>query len=352
MPTAYINIANLEANYSKLRSMSGGKRIIAVIKANAYGHGLCEVASILTQAEAFAVARIQDAVRLRQHGIKQRIIVLTGVYTAADLKIAEQHAIDVVVHTKQHLQFLQDSKSEQKIDIWLKVDTGMHRLGFFPDEVAAVITQLQALPQVSNIRLLSHFATAEDIDNPDNLRQIQQFANLPALEKSFANSAAFINYPDLDADWPRIGLLLYGVLPSRQLAARATGFKPVMTLKASVIAIKQLQRGDKIGYGAAYICPEDMSVAVIGIGYGDGYPRELTDDAYCLINGARCKLLGRVSMDMLCVDISSAGNVHLADEAEMWGDNLSVAQVADWARTIPYRLLAGLTASVYHCITN
>ena len=351
MPTAYINLKNLHSNYAEICQMAESKRVIVVIKANAYGHGLFEVADALPQAEAFAVARINDAIRLRQHGITQRIISLAGAYLPVEFISAEQHKIDLVVHCKEHLDLLQNLKQTSQLNIWIKVDTGMHRLGFFPAEVDSVVALLQSCAAVAEIRLLSHFASADDIHNADNKKQIIEFAKFTDIEKSFANSSALINYPDLDADWPRIGLLLYGVSPTPGLNERLNSFKPAMTLTAPIIAIKMLKRGDKVGYGGVYVCPEDMTVAVVAIGYGDGYPREVSAEAYCLLDGYKCPIIGRVSMDMLSIDLRAVPQAKLGQEVELWGEQLPVTVVASWAETIAYALLAGLNSSVVRCLT-
>jgi alanine racemase len=348
MPTAYINTNNLRANYQHLQSIASGKKIIAMVKANAYGHGILEVTRALPNADAFAVARLKDAILLRKNGIAQTILLLTGVFLEQDFILAAENEIDIVVHDIEHLQRMRSLPGPAKLNIWLKIDTGMHRLGFAVDVIPEILKEFATLPCVRQVKLMSHFASSENLSSQSNLQQIELFDKFTGLEKSFANSAALVNFPELQSQWARIGLLLYGVCLTQEIADKAKEFVPVMSLSAPIISIKNLRKGDKVGYGGVYECPVDMQVAIIEMGYGDGYPREISDAAYCLLGSVQCKIIGRVSMDLMSIALPCSAS--LGDEVEMWGENLPVTMVASWANTLPYTLLTRVNSSVERVI--
>jgi len=324
---------------------------MAVIKANAYGHGLLAIASYLAeQVDAFAVARIDEAICLRDAGVQGRILVLQGFSRLDELELLQGYQLDSVIHTIVQVELLEAADLPSAITAWLKIDTGMHRLGITPEQFVTIAQRLQQCASVQKqIRLMTHFANADDIQDDKTTQQLQLFNDTTqhyCAEKSSANSAGIIAWPQAHLDWVRPGLMLYGVSPIFKQAAKEQGLQAVMSLYARIIAIKQLKKGDPVGYGGTWIADKETRIGVVSIGYGDGYPRYAKQGTPVLINNQRVALIGRVSMDMITVDLTEYQHIKIGDQALMWGDGLPVEEIAAYADTIPYTLLCGITRRV------
>lgn len=349
---AEINLKALQHNVEIVRQHAPNSKMLAMLKANAYGHGTTEIAKSLGNADAFGVARLSEAVALRAAGISKPIVLLEGFFEATELQIIANLGLDTVLHTEQQVRDFLAADLPRSVKVWLKVDTGMHRIGLPPEQVAWSMSELSEHPNVNGTPvLMSHFACADDVKHPLNSKQFAIFNDLSAKhngEKSFANSAAILNFSDSHLDWVRPGLMLYGVSPVLETSAKDFTLQPVMTLKSSVIAIRDVKQGESVGYGATWQAAVDSKLAVIAIGYGDGYPRNAKNGTPVLINGQAFPLAGRVSMDMITVDIGSQNphQVKVGDETILWGQNLPIEKIADYADTVPYELLCGVTGRV------
>ena len=348
--TATIDLGALKSNLAVAREAAPSSEVMAVIKADAYGHGMVRVAKSLSMfVGAFGVASINEAIQLRAAGIQTPITILEGFNTVDDLHHAAEHKLAVVLHDNSQMGLFALAKNISSLTVWLKIDTGMHRLGFAPGNVIDIIKAIQSFPFVQDLRLMTHFANADDRANPATQKQIEQFDEIAGKTKcatSLANSAGVLGFPAAHADWIRPGIMLYGVNPFIDTKEEDATLHPVMTLKSSIIAIKELNTGDKIGYGGTYTCPEDMRVAVVSIGYGDGYPRHAQSGTPVLLNGKRIPLVGRVSMDMITVDLRTQPDAQVGDPVVLWGQGLSVEVIAEHAGTIGYELLCGVTQRV------
>ena len=349
---AVIQLDHLAHNLQLLRTYTKNAKIISVVKADAYGHGLAQTAKALAQTDAFAVACIDEAITLRSTGILHPIICLQGFKDADDLQQIVDSNIQTVIHSDHQLKILKSYPLKQSIQVWLKVDTGMGRLGFVPDQVKQAYKQLEQLPQVSKIRLMTHFANADMLDDTFMQRQLQQFEKtcdqFPGCERSGANSAAGLAYSNSLYEWIRPGLCLYGISPfqSDRSHPDLSELKPVMSLHAPIISIKDMQAGDRIGYGGTYTCPQAMRIAVIALGYADGYPRALQTSVNVSINGHLAPIVGRVSMDMITVDISEI-DTNIGDEVELWGQDINIHDVATAANMLSYELLCSISGHVH-----
>lgn len=319
-------------------------RVMAIIKANGYGHGLVWVAKNLPDADSFGVASLEEGLELRAAGIANDICLLEGFFELTEIPLILSERLTPVIHESHQVAALQRFPGAGALDVWVKVDTGMHRLGFPAHELTRVMADLRAIPYIRQIGLLSHLASAEMASSSTTRQQLAMFADLEsATVRSLANSAAILQWPGAHGDWVRPGLMLYGASPIPGKIGADFGLKPVMTLRSRLISVRRRDRGDAIGYGGTYLCPEDMSVGIVGLGYGDGYPRELSSTVSVLIRGRRAPLIGRVSMDMLNVDLRSIPEAQIGDEVILWGQGLPVEDIAEAAGTIPYTLLCGLT---------
>ncbi len=348
-PRATIDHAALRHNLQQVRIKAPASRIWAVIKANAYGHGIESVAKGLAAADGFAVARVEEALRLRRMGIHKPLLILEGVFSPADAQAAIHAGCQLTVHQPHQVEMLQDLSSERSVAIWLKVDTGMHRLGARPERIHEMAARLKNCPRVSEVNLMTHLANADDRSDATTQRQCERFEQLPLAtfkQLSMANSAGLMAYPSTQRDWVRPGIMLYGVSPFGDSFGEQEGLRPVMTFSGRVIAVNSCQKADPVGYGGTYRCPEDMPVAVVGVGYGDGYPRHAVSGTPVLIRQQRLSLVGRVSMDMLCVDARAMPDLAVGEQVVLWGDGLPVEEIARAADTIGYELLCGITERV------
>lgn len=348
---ALIDLSALRHNLALIKMLAPHSKVLAVIKANGYGHGMLRVAQQLAQADGFGVASIDEAIFLRQQGFLHRILLLEGVFSEPELHLVVLHRIDIVVHAQHQLQWLLDNQFDNTLNVWIKVDTGMHRLGFLPEEVAEVLHTLEPLSKRYCIHLMTHLATADESSARGQAFTQLQLARFNSLlsninyPKSVVNSAGVQRLTQAHFEWVRPGILLYGAGNIERVATRA-----VMTLASEIIALKWIKAGESVGYGNAWSAKTDTYVGVVAIGYGDGYPRHAPSGTPVLVNGHRVELIGRVSMDMMMVDLTSLANspnlVTLGAHVELWGTQLSVDEVASFAGTIGYELLCGVTARV------
>ena len=351
---ARINLQALQQNFSRVQQAAPNSKIMAIIKANAYGHGLVRVAQALPAADAFGVACLEEAISLREAGFDRRIVLLEGLFSAEDVGLINGYQLDVVIHHESQLALLEQGRLLRSLDVWVKLDSGMHRLGFEPGSVASVTTRLRQIPQLGNIHYMSHFCCADDLDNTATGTQLQLFLDAVAAtdaDTTLANSAAILGWPDTHRDWVRPGIMLYGGSPLQGRSAESLELQPVMTLSTRLIAVNARRQGDAIGYAQDWRCPTDMQIGVAAIGYGDGYPRHAPSGAPLLVNGKPAALAGRVSMDMICIDLSGHPEAKVGDEVVLWGDGLPVDDVAAAAGTISYELLCGVGSRVafeYH----
>lgn len=346
---ALVDAHALRHNLNRVRQAAPNAKVMAVVKANAYGHGLVRVARILLGANAFAVASFEEGLALRNAGVAHPICLLEGFFDAEELALLNHYRFMPVLHNESQLLQLEHGEDSGPIDVWLKVDTGMHRIGFAPEMAAQVRKRLETCPQVQRIRMMSHFANADDTADMTTQQQIDRFKSLVngwGLESSLANSAGVLGWPQSHVDWVRPGIMLYGVSPLLGKSAAELGLQPVMTLSSKLIAVNRHRKGERVGYGGEWVCPEDMPVGVVAIGYGDGYPRHAPSHTPVLVNDERVSLVGRVSMDMVTVDLRSQASAKVGDPVVLWGKGLPVEEVADHAGTIGYELLARLPQRV------
>jgi alanine racemase len=349
--SATIDTAALRHNLGVVRARAPQARVMAVVKANAYGHGLVAVAQALAAADAFAVARVDEGLSLRAAGIAQPIVLLEGVFDREQILAAAAADFELVVHIPEQIALLRDLPDDCRFTVWLKLDTGMNRLGFKGPAFAAAMTELLALPQVHKpVGVFTHLASADMALLPTTAQQLSLFAaatrDLPG-RRSIANSAGLLNFPAAQGDWVRPGLLLYGVSPMADALGADYGLRSVMTLRSRVIAVKDVAIGEQVGYGGAWTATRPTRLAVAAIGYGDGYPRSLGSGAPVLVGKERAMLAGRVSMDMIGIDVTDlTGPVRIGDPVVLWGPELPVEEIARWAGTIPYELLCGISQRV------
>ncbi|MBK5971001.1 MULTISPECIES: alanine racemase [Thiorhodovibrio] len=347
---AQVNLAAIQHNHRLARQLAGGARVVAVIKANAYGHGAVTVARALAaEADAFAVACSEEALELRESGIHNPILLLEGIFDPVELETLERLALMTVVHDQRQLQWLLNARPRQPLRVWLKVDTGMHRLGLAPEQAVAAYRQLASCPHVGELVLMSHFARADEADPAPTDRQLARFASLSdtaAGPRSLANSAAILTRPDTHADWVRPGIMLYGLSPLEQGHPHADALQPAMCFESELTAVRELPAGAAIGYGGRFVCQRPTRVGVVAAGYADGYPRHAPDGTPVAVNGQRTRLIGRVSMDMLTVDLTDQPQAKPGDPVELWGNLVSANEVAAASGTISYELLTGLSRRV------
>jgi alanine racemase len=344
---AILSTENLLHNLSLVQKQVGSSKIIAMVKANAYGHGLRSVSQRLDgKVGMLGVASIDEALAIRECGVTSPILLIEGVFEPNELIVAATQGFHVVFHTKSQLQWLDKLTCPMPLKAWIKVYTGMGRLGLSLESAEHYYQHLLQNPKVAQpVRILSQFACADEPNHPLNAQQINALRDFlvdKKTEVSFCNSAGIYHFPQCHYDFVRPGLALYGASPVGSKRAQDYGFKPVMTLQTNLIATHQMRRGESLGYAARYTCPEDMPIGVVAFGYGDGYPFSARDGTPLLINGTRCPLVGRVSMDMLTVDLRPAPTSQVGDPVVLWGEGLPVEEVAAHSDTITNSLLAGV----------
>ncbi|HWV09500.1 MAG TPA: alanine racemase [Pseudomonas sp.] len=347
---ATIDLTAIRDNYALAKRCAPGRQAFAVVKANAYGHGVREVVTALhDEADGFAVASLEEAAAVRALHAEARILLLEGCFEAAEYPLAAQMKLDVVVQGEQQAQQLVSAALAQPLNVWLKFDSGMHRLGFEAAALRDWHVRLAGAQQVAELNLISHFACADEQGHSLTEAQLEGFLDLLDLDfdqRTLANSAAILMIPAAHMDWVRPGIMLYGASPFADRSAAELGLKPVMRLNAALIAIRDVAAGESVGYGATWVAERDVRIGTVSCGYADGYPRHAPSGTPVVINGQRVPLVGRVSMDMLAVDLTDLPDAQIGDAVELWGEHVPVDEVAQAAGTIGYELLTQVTARV------
>ena len=348
-------MAALRHNLGVVRRHATQSRVLAVVKANAYGHGVMRVARALADAgvDGFALLELDAAMALREAGVQQRVVLLEGFFDARELALLAQHRIDTVVHCAEQIAMLRHAQplhTGAKLNALLKLNTGMNRLGFaeaaFADALAALVA-LGANASVGDITLMTHFANSDDARGVAwQMAAFDRMAQGLTLPRTLANSAAIVRYPQTHADWVRPGIMLYGATPFADVSAAQLGLQPVMTLSSSLIAVQQLKAGDTVGYGGAFTAARDTRIGVVACGYADGYPRHAPGGTPVRVGDAMTVTVGRVSMDMLCVDITALPDAGVGTKVVLWGEGNPIDDVAASAGTVGYELMCALAARV------
>ncbi|KEQ16312.1 alanine racemase [Endozoicomonas numazuensis] len=342
---AVIHLDALKHNYRLAKSLAGEGNALAVVKADAYGHGAISCAQSLSdEADGFAVACIEEALELRAAGIRNRMLILEGFFDPSELTEIASENLDIVVHNPEQIRILEQTPLDKPVRVWLKMDSGMHRVGILPDQYRDAWIRLEQLPWINEILLMTHLACADEPDNGYTLQQLETFERhtlgLPG-ERSIANSAGLIHCASARADWSRPGLMLYGASPFDRSHEIESTLKPVMELQSAIISIKEIPAGSPVGYAGTAVTQKTTRLGVIAIGYADGYPLA-PNGTPVVVNGQSVPLIGRVSMDMLTIDLSEVEGVNVGDPALLWGKDLPVTEIARHAGTIPYQLLCNL----------
>jgi alanine racemase len=345
---ATISASALAHNFMIARACAGSAKVWAVLKANAYGHGLERVARALGAADGFAVLDFQEAARLRGLGVAKPILMLEGFFKPVDLPLLAKYALTPVIHNAEQVRMLKQAPLGGEIDVYLKVNSGMNRLGFTLEGLRPAYNAVRMHPEVRSVTLMTHFA---DADGASGVRaQLDWFGEITQgfdAPRSLANSAALIRYPQEAAgNWVRPGIMLYGCSPFADRNAESLGLKPAMTLASELIATQQLQPGERVGYGLSYEAVGELRIGIIACGYADGYPRHAPTGTPVLVNGKRTRTVGRVSMDMICADITDIPQAGVGTPVTLWGEGLSADEVAASAGTLSYELLCALAQRV------
>ncbi|MDB5809927.1 MAG: alanine racemase [Betaproteobacteria bacterium] len=337
----------LRHNLGVVRMCAPRSRVFAVVKANAYGHGLMRATTALESADGLALVEIEAAVGLRKTGYARRIALLEGLFDVSEVALAARHDLTIAVHSREQLAMLDAAPADARFDVMLKINTGMNRLGFAPDEATAVRDSLLKHRAVKQLTLMTHFATADDARGVE--WQVKAFDHVgadQALERSAANSAAILRFPATHADWVRPGIMLYGCTPFTDQSAAALGLKPAMTLASEIISVQTLNAGDRIGYAGTFEATGPLLAGVVACGYADGYPRHAPTGTPVLVNRVRTRTLGRVSMDMLMVDLTGIADARVGSSVVLWGEGLSADEVALAAGTVSYELMCAVAPRV------
>ncbi len=343
---ARIDLSALKNNLRAVRRATSS-RVMAVIKANAYGHGLLRIAHALQEADGIALLDVRDAITLRDAGIRQPILLLEGCFLQQEMQLLAEYELTTVIHNQQQLAWLDAYPRKNGLSVWLKINTGMNRLGFMPAEIPAVMERIKAHRGVRDVTLMTHFAQADE--TPGIAKQLDVFNHLAApyhIPRSLANSAAILRHPKTHADWVRPGIMLYGSSPFADVSAQQLGLQAVKTLSSELIAVQNIKSGEAVGYGATYRADTNMRIGIVACGYADGYPRHAPTGTPIMVDGQRTRTLGRVSMDMLAVDLSALPGAQIGSRVVLWGEGMPVDEVARAAGTISYELLCALTARV------
>ncbi|MEH6560794.1 MAG: alanine racemase [Marinobacter sp.] len=349
---AEIKLDNIRANFQLAGSLAPNGKTIAVVKANAYGHGAAEVAEYLSgDVEVFAVACIEEALALRASGLRHPILLLEGFFEAAELDVISREGFWTAIHSQEQIDALARSSIPNPLPAWLKVDTGMHRLGFSPEQAAKAYGELSRMRQVKAVTVMTHLANADNCET-QGVTVAHQVARLPSdllkpeIELSLANSAGILAHKVARKHWQRPGIMLYGASPLARENQFSEALLPVMTLKSSVIATRWVAPGEGVGYGGRFVAERPTKVGTVAMGYADGYPRQAVEGTPILVNGKRTRLIGRVSMDMLTVDLTDIPEAGSGSGVELWGENLLANEVASHCDTIAYHLFTGVTQRV------
>jgi alanine racemase len=344
---ATISNAALRHNYAVAKLTAPHARVLAVTKANAYGHGFERVVRALSHADGFATLEIDNAVALRNGGYEGTILLLEGFFDVAELRTVQAAGLATVVHSPEQMRMLEAETPTRKIDVWLKLNTGMNRLGFPVHDAGRCLERLERTGCTASVTLLTHFANADQPDGvEEEMRIFNEATRGMALPRSLANSAALFAHPDTHADIVRPGIALYGASPFADRLANSLGVRPAMTLASEIIAVQELKAGDRVGYGGDWSSETAMRIGIVACGYGDGYPRHAPSGTPVLVAGGRTKTVGRVSMDMLAVDLRPVPTAGVGSPVVLWGDGIPVDEVAMAAGTVGYELLCAVTSRV------
>ncbi len=343
-----IQLGALQHNFQQVKTLAPQSSILAMVKSNGYGHGIERIALALSNADAFGVACIEEGLLLRKAGVNHPVVLIEGLFTNDELSRAAAENFTLVVHHESQVNMFEENPHLEPLSVWLKIDTGMHRLGFAPDQVKTMHQRLSACPSVKKpIGLMSHFSSADGLELIHTEQQIARFdaatENLSG-PRSLCNSAGIIAWPSAQRDWVRPGLMLYGVSPFGE--KHSASLKPVMSLESELIAIHPIAKDESVGYARVWTSPEEMRIGVVAIGYGDGYPQFARMGTPVLVNGQICPLVGRVSMDMLTVDLRTQPTAKVGDPVVLWGKGLPVEKVAEGNHTSAYELLTRITQRV------
>jgi alanine racemase len=345
--SATINRTALAHNLGIARAHAPHAKVFAVVKANAYGHGLLRAAAALRAADGYAVVEFEAALQLRAAGYAQRIVLLEGFFDRRELTEGAARRLATVIHNEEQLRLLEGLPSGSRLDVLLKINSGMNRLGFAPEAVADAYARLQEHPGVGKVTLMSHFADADGARGVDwQLETFERAATGIAAPRTLANSAAILRYPSTHFDWMRPGIMLYGSSPFAEKSAAALGLQPVMTLASQIISACALKPGDTVGYGGLFRAEKNMRIGIVACGYADGYPRHAPNGTPVLVGDRLARTVGRVSMDMLCVDITDMPEAGLGTSVVLWGEGNPIDDVAQAAGTVSYELMCALTARV------
>jgi alanine racemase len=347
---ATIDIAAMQHNLAVAKARAPHAKTWGVVKANAYGHGLARALRGFAAADGLALIEIEGALRLRESGWTKPLLLLEGIFDTADLALAVKHRIDFAVHCNEQIEMIESARLPVPVDVHLKMNTGMNRLGFRPDAFRAAHDRLRATGKVRNITFMTHFANADDGDNihlalPEQERRFRLGIEGLAGEVSLSNSAADLLHPELATDWVRPGIMLYGATPGGKTALEF-GLLPAMTLSSEIIGIQQIAAGEAVGYGSRFVAQQPMTIGVVACGYADGYPRHAPDGTPMVVDGVRTRLAGRVSMDMITVDLTPVPGAHIGSKVTLWGAGLPIDEVAQAAGTLGYELMCALAPRV------
>ncbi|MBS1170294.1 MAG: dadX [Burkholderiaceae bacterium] len=347
---ATIDFAALQHNFSVVRATVPKAKTFCVVKANAYGHGLDRCARAFAASEGLALIEIENAVHLREIGWHKPIVLLEGFFDPQDIQTVAHHQLELAVHCNEQLDMLEKATLDRQLDVHLKLNTGMNRLGFKPEAMRTAYERLRVLPAVRSIKFMTHFANGEVADPAyvSVAEQVRRFqaatAGLPG-ERNLSNSGAILMYPELATDWVRPGIMLYGGTPGGK-TAEAFGLKPAMTLTSEIIAVQHINKGDAIGYGSIFIADRPMTIGVVACGYADGYPRRAPEGTPIVVDGVKTRLVGRVSMDMLTVDLTPVKGAHVGSKVTIWGEGMPIEEVAVASGTVGYELMCALSLRV------
>jgi len=352
--TATIHLDSMHHNLDRARSCAPMSRTWSVVKANGYGHGLERAMRGFNQADGLALIETEYALRLRELGWVKPVLLLEGIFDASDIPLLAEHNINSTVHCIEQVKMLEYTQLYRPIDVHLKMNTGMNRLGFQPGDYQAAYKRLRAIPGIRNITLMTHFANSDELEHPrlsiaEQVRRFREGSEGLPGERSLSNSGGVLHQAELvkelQNDWVRPGIMLYGGTPGGR-PAKDYGLRPTMTLRSEIIGIQQLQAGDTVGYGSRFQAGGPMTVGVVACGYADGYPRHAEHGTPVLVDGVRTTLVGRVSMDMMTVDLSPVANARIGSKVTLWGDGLPIDEVAQSAGTIGYELMCALAPRV------
>ncbi|WP_054180588.1 catabolic alanine racemase DadX [Trabulsiella odontotermitis] len=345
---ASIDLQALRQNLNIIRRAAPRSRVWSVVKANAYGHGLERIWSALNSTDGFALLNLEEAIMLRERGWKGPILLLEGFFHADELELFDKYRLTTSIHSNWQIKAIQHARLNAPLDVYVKVNSGMNRLGFAPDRIHTVWQQLRALPGVGEMTLMSHFAVAERPDGIDEaMARVEQAAEGLECPRSLSNSAATMWHPEAHYDWVRPGIVLYGASPSGQWQDIAnSGLKPVMTLSSEIIAVQNLKPGEGVGYGQRYLATQEQRIGIVACGYADGYPRHAPDGTPVLVDGVRTGIVGTVSMDMLAVDLTPCPQAGIGTSVELWGKEIKIDDVAAACGTVGYELMCALAPRV------